>query len=502
MSNRKLITVPIKELDLEMIQPNTQTYKNPKQTGSKLVVIGKPGCFGVGTLVLMYDGSKKRVENVKKGDLVMGDDSTPRKVLSLCHNTDKMYNVYLPGDEQPVVVNNQHLLTLKDFEGHTNVLTVEDYLKETPSFKSRFKWYRRAVEFKETMINNPYKKGKTIGERIKNRNLDVNTRIDDQYLLNTYKNRMSLRKGIMDMIGWKSSIACIYPGMTADLFFLLRGLGVHAKISEKTNIIVRNEEMWMNEELISFKLQPIGEGEYFGFELDGNHQFLLGNLSVVHNTGKSVLISSILYSKKHIFPCGMAMSGTEDTNEFYSKIFPPLFIYNEYSEEPIKNFVRRQKLAKKHLDNPWNAILVDDCTDDPKVFNRPVQHGMYKRGRHWKKLYIVSLQYCMDFKPVIRTNTDGVFILREPNIKIRKAIWENYASIIPDFSLFCEIMDNITGDYTALYIHNFITSNKMEDCIFYYKATPPPDNFKVGCKEFWEFSEERYNPNYVPPLIF
>jgi hypothetical protein len=33
----------LKELNLELIQPNTQTYKDPEQGGQKTVICGKPG---------------------------------------------------------------------------------------------------------------------------------------------------------------------------------------------------------------------------------------------------------------------------------------------------------------------------------------------------------------------------------------------------------------------------------------------------------------------------
>ena len=75
-----------------------------------------------------------------------------------------------------------------------------------------------------------------------------------------------------------------------------------------------------------------------------------------------------------------------------------------------------------------------------------------------------------------------------PNLKNRRALWENYASIIPDFSMFCDIMDQITDDYTALYIHNSTTSNKLDECIFYYKAKRVPSSFKFGCNDFLETS--------------
>jgi len=108
----------------------------------------------------------------------------------------------------------------------------------------------------------------------------------------------------------------------------------------------------------------------------------------------------------------------------------------------------------------------------------------------------------MDVKPVIRTNIDGTFILREPSLKNRRALWENYAGIIPDFSSFCEIMDQITDDYTALYIHNATQSNRLEDCVFWYKAPKNiPDGFKMGCPDFWLFHNERYDSNYVDPIM-
>lgn len=217
-------------------------------------------------------------------------------------------------------------------------------------------------------------------------------------------------------------------------------------------------------------------------------------------TGKSTLITSILYSKKHIFPCGIFMSGSEDSNNTYKSIAPSLFVYNEYSENNIKDAIRRQKIAKQHLPNPWSVILLDDCTDDPKIFNTPVQHSMYKRGRHWASLYILSLQYSMDIRPVIRTNVDGVFIMREPILRNRKSLWENYASIIPDFTLFCRIMDVITDDWTALYIHNATRSNNWQDCVFYYKATVPPANFKFGSDDYYKFAKVRYNESYIDPF--
>ena len=212
-------------------------------------------------------------------------------------------------------------------------------------------------------------------------------------------------------------------------------------------------------------------------------------------TGKTTLITSILQSKQFIYPVGMVVSGTEDSNGHYAKIFPDTFVYNKLEEEKIEDFIKRQKLARKHLKNPWAILLLDDCTDDPKILRKPLFQGIFKNGRHWKMFFILSLQYCMDVLPVIRTNVDGTFILRESNLRNRKNLWENYAGVIPDFTMFCEIMDQITDDYTALYINNSTHSNKLEDCVFYYKADPSRlKGFKLGCEDYWNFHNERYDP--------
>lgn len=216
-------------------------------------------------------------------------------------------------------------------------------------------------------------------------------------------------------------------------------------------------------------------------------------------TGKTTLIESILYEKRNIIPIASIISGTEDSNGRYKKIVPDTFIYNKLDEDIINNFIRRQKMAKHYLtppNNPWGLLLLDDCTDDPKILSKPIFQNLFKNGRHWKMLFILSLQYCMDIKPVIRTNIDGIFILRETNLKNRESLYKNYAGIIPSFSMFNEIMNQVTDDYTALYIHNAHTSNDYKDCIYFYKAKAVP-KFKFGAKNYWKFHNARYNKQYI-----
>lgn len=214
-------------------------------------------------------------------------------------------------------------------------------------------------------------------------------------------------------------------------------------------------------------------------------------------TGKSTLIKYIIYSKKHLIPIAIVMNGTEESTNFYSKIFPPLFVYNDYDEKKIEKFVERQKLAKETISNPWGLLLLDDCTDKKDIFKSEIQKGLFKNGRHWKMLYFISLQYSVDLPPALRTCVDGVFLFRETNEKNLKNLYENYAGVFPTFKLFKIYMEKITGNYTALYIDSQNQAIKdWQDCIFYVKAPMIPP-FKFGSNEYRAFGKDRIDSKYL-----
>ena len=571
MSEEITENIYIKELNLELIAPSSKQLNETESFGgSKTVIIGKPGCFTKDTPILMYDGTIKNVQDIEIGDVVMGDDSTPRNVIEICNNFDEMYKV-IPYKGEPYTVNKQHKLVLKSSDDDDIVeITIENYLKKTKNYKNNMKLFRNVVEFQNqpNLDVDPYIMGVLLSSEsnnnifshylqtyllleeyninlenikktssiqdlsyneinlikvIKEYNLIFNKQIPHIYKVNSKENRLKLLAGIFDFDGLYEDGKYIFIHQNEKLFddivFILRSLGFLAKkriinnsyfkctITGNINIIpfknIKNNFLQTNSltNLQSgFNIESQGYGQYFGFTLDGNHRFLLATCDVVRNTGKSTLIASLLYGKKHIFPAAIAFSGSEDSNGFYRKILPSTFVYNEYNEDQIKSFIRRQKIAKQHLQNPWAVILLDDCTDDSRVFNTPLQQGMYKRGRHWSMWYIVSLQYAMDIRPVIRSNVDGLFVLRDPILKNRRKIWENYASVIPDFTIFCSLMDQLTDDFCCMYISNQSRSNDWKDCVFWYKATPVPEDWKFGCPEYRQFHDDRFNPEYIDPF--
>jgi len=401
--------INIRELDVDMIAPSREKMHLSEQGGSKIVIIGKPGCFAKGTMIKLWgDRNDMAIEKLRKGELLVGDDLKPRRVLDICFGREMMHAIIYGPENDPnksvVVVNDGHILTLYSTKDEKLVdIYLRDFLVLTPLEQQSYFWVLQ--------------------------NKKQRTRVP----------------------------------------FVIRCL---------------NEE-----------------DDYYGVEIDENQRFLLADGSIVHNTGKTTLITSLMYEKSDIFPVGIIMSGTEDSNGHFRKIVPSTFVYNQLDTSKIESFVMRQKIAKKHLRNPWGMLLLDDCTDDPKIFNTRLFHHIFKNGRHWKMLFILSLQYCMDVRPVIRNSIDGTFILRESSLRNRKVLWENYASIIPDFRTFCSIMDSVTEDWTSLYIHNQANTNNWKDCVFWYKAKPIPPGFKFGAKDTWKFHNQRYDPAYKDPFL-
>ena len=209
-------------------------------------------------------------------------------------------------------------------------------------------------------------------------------------------------------------------------------------------------------------------------------------------TGKSTFIKHLMYVKRRFIPAVVAMNGTEQSSQFYGNHVPKAFVYNGYDEGAAKNIVERQQKARGKLKNPWLMAIVDDCTEDPKVLNTQVFHDIFKNGRHYKMLFVLSLQYALDIKPGVRACIDIVVIFRESREDARKKLYVNFASVIGNYSTFCSVMDALTGNHTALVINNTIDSNEPSDCVFYMRVDKPDDKpFHMGSYETRKHSSNR-----------
>jgi len=219
-------------------------------------------------------------------------------------------------------------------------------------------------------------------------------------------------------------------------------------------------------------------------------------------TGKSFLVKDLLYYHRHL-PIGTVISGTEGANKFYGHMVPEVFIHEEYTPQLVANAMTRQKkvvsrmtkemeVYKKSNINPWAFLILDDCLYDSSWTRDSNIRSFFMNGRHYKTLFIITMQYALGIPPNLRTNIDYVFILRENYVSNRKRIYENYAGMFPTFDIFCQVMDQCTEDYNCLVINNNAKSNKLEEQVFWYKASPH-ENFRIGNPEFWRIQAQKKN---------
>lgn len=144
------------------------------QPSDLIIVAARPGmgkCLGKGTKVLMYNGSLQNVEDLNPGDLLMGDDSTPRTILSTTKGQEMMYWVR-QNKGIDYRVNESHILSLKRSRtewkhqnGDVLNISVKEYLQQSAKFKTNYKGYKTAVEFAEKALPvHPYFLGLWLGD--------------------------------------------------------------------------------------------------------------------------------------------------------------------------------------------------------------------------------------------------------------------------------------------------------------------------------------------------
>jgi hypothetical protein len=221
-------------------------------------------------------------------------------------------------------------------------------------------------------------------------------------------------------------------------------------------------------------------------------------------TGKSFLCRDLLFAHRDI-PCGQVISGTEAANSFYGKMVPKLFIHDEYSPGIIQNVIKRQRLMLEKIQSnasvdPRLFLLLDDCIYDQSWVKDKNVRSLFMNGRHYKILFIITMQYALGIPPNLRTNIDYIFILRENYVSNRKRLYEHYAGMFPTFEMFCQVMDQCTENFECLVINNNAKSNKLEDQVFWYKASDHQE-FKIGADDYWNYNdakiaESREEPQY------
>lgn len=133
-------------------------------------------CLEKGTKVLMYDGSRKNVEDIKVNEQVMGPDSKPRTVFVTGSGKEMMYKIRSKDKKRKVEygTNESHILTLRycsndknhGFEKGKEIdITVKDFLALPKYHQNVLQGFKVGVEFPEKELPiSPYILGLWLGD--------------------------------------------------------------------------------------------------------------------------------------------------------------------------------------------------------------------------------------------------------------------------------------------------------------------------------------------------
>lgn len=140
--------VQLRDYQIEAINSIHEYFKTKD---GNCVVAMPTGCHAKGSMIMLFDGNTKPVEEIVVGDLLMGPDSTPREVLSLARGRQEMRRV-VPVKGEPFIVNMDHKLSLyRTNEGKQHkpieIVTVREYESGSKWFKHIRKLRRVPVDF-------------------------------------------------------------------------------------------------------------------------------------------------------------------------------------------------------------------------------------------------------------------------------------------------------------------------------------------------------------------
>jgi Hom_end-associated Hint/Homing endonuclease len=116
------------------------------------VIFKVSGCFAADTPILMWDGSTKPVQDIKVGDVLIGDDSAPRVVADLVTGEDQLYRIS-QNNGTDYTVNSRHTLVLK-YSSHKCISRKGDLFKLSwydKTFKSRSGTMEELEELRDSL---------------------------------------------------------------------------------------------------------------------------------------------------------------------------------------------------------------------------------------------------------------------------------------------------------------------------------------------------------------
>lgn len=315
-----------------------RNFMSPKTPYNGVLIFAGTGvgkCSVAGTEVLMHDGSIQVVEEIKIGDILMGDDSKGRRVTNLGSGFGEMYKITMEHNES-FTVNGEHVLCFKlAVSDDVYEMTVLQYLDLPSCVAADLCMYQINIDFPfqvcaPSILEMP--KLDLYEMNSLSTTWYINSVPIRQYLLKLVEIELEIRK--FTSIGLTSKIV-------SQIKFLVRSLGFHC--------CVRNDviEIRKHTQLYTFDITQVDSSNYYGFTLDGNNRYILSSLVVTHNTCTAIGIAE---QYKNVFtnPC-LLLLPEAIKDQFYNQVYNIHLGENQCTGSTYSNmFTRNMSDKEKH----------------------------------------------------------------------------------------------------------------------------------------------------------
>lgn len=221
--------------------------------------------------------------------------------------------------------------------------------------------------------------------------------------------------------------------------------------------------------------------------------------------GKSVVIKEILRLKSSI-PGGVIMSPTERLNCTYGDFIPQLYIHYTYEPEIIEKILYRQeemveKERRKNAEgkkiDPRAFLVMDDMMAKKKSWiSDECISNIFMNGRHYKLMFILAMQFSLGITPELRNNIDYIFLFGDDVRSNLERIYKHYAGVFPNFDSFAMVFSDLTDNHGCMVIDNKVSSKRLQDKIFWYRADPTVKVEMLGCKQYRDINDDNFDPNW------
>lgn len=224
------------------------------------------------------------------------------------------------------------------------------------------------------------------------------------------------------------------------------------------------------------------------------------------NSGKTYWICDLMYSlyknggkngQKVDLCC--VFSQTEELQSNFQKFIPPCFIHNAYSESKLLALLETQKnLTQKNGRTSNVVVILDDCSFSKEIFNTTMSR-IYSNGRHYRLMFILSLQYSMQLPASMRGNIDVAVAFKEPIHANKRRLYESVFGMFDSLKQFDKIFSEVTQNYGCMVaVNNGSSSTDINKNIFWSKARSSlPSHFPLGRPIYWKWAEQYANRQVV-----